>query len=111
LSEDTECPTSVKHRVERLVTYFERIARTIMPSNNKKFHLFCIGHEEIFCDLLEESLGIGTENNSGPDYGENMTLNIQKSKPGNDALISVKIGEKEARLRFNREQRRFYRTY
>ena len=109
LSEGTEKPEEVKKRIERIITYLERIARNTTPAEDKKLHFICIGHEEIFRDLLEEGYGLGTKNSTGPNYGEVMSMGIRKSGQGQDAVLELRYKGQKTELGFNKEERRFYR--
>jgi len=109
LPEDTEKPDEVKKRVERIITYLERIARKITPAENKKLHFICVGHEEIFRDLLEEGYGLGTKNSTGPSYGEVMSMDIRKSEQGQDAVLELRYKGQETELGFNKGSRKFYK--
>lgn len=103
----TESPAEVKKRVERIVTYLERIARTIKPATGKKLRFVCVGHEEIFRDLLEEGYGIGTKKGESPANGEVMSLDIQKSTSDAPAVIGLRYRGNESRLDFDPRQRKF----
>lgn len=109
LPEGTEKPDEVKKRVERIITYLERIARKIIPAENKKLHFICVGHEEIFRDLLEEGYGFGTKDSTGPSYGEVMSVGVRKSKQRQDAVLRLRYKDQETELKFNKESRRFYK--
>jgi len=109
LPEDTEKPDEVKKRVERIITYLERIARQVIPAGNKKLHFICVGHEEIFRDILEEGYGLGTKNSTGPSYGEVMSMKIRKSEQGQDAVLELRYKGQEANLGFNKESRKFFK--
>src|SRR3989338_1661338 len=109
LPEDTEKPEEVKKRVETVVAYLERIARIITLQDNKKLRVICVGHEEIFRDLLEEGFGIGTRNHSGPGYAEDMEMGIFKSEPGKDAVLKLAFRGLEAELGFNPQSKNFYK--
>jgi len=109
LPEGTEKPDEVKKRVERIITYLERIARNIAPAEGKKMHFICVGHEEIFRDLLEEGYGLGTRNNTGPSYGEVMSMDIIKSQQGQDAVLELRYKGQETELGFNKESRKFFK--
>lgn len=109
LPKDTEKPEEVKKRVERIIAYLERIARQITPAENKKLHFICVGHEEIFRDMLEEGYGLGTKNSTGPSYGEVMSMGIIKSKQGQDAVLDLRYKGQETKLRFDKESRRFHK--
>lgn len=109
LPEGTEKPEEVKKRVARVITYLERIARNITPIEGKKLHFICVGHEEIFRDLLEEGYGLGTKDHTGPGYGEVMSMGIRRSKQEQDAVLELKYKGQETELGFNRESRRFYK--
>ncbi|MEK7116848.1 MAG: histidine phosphatase family protein [Patescibacteria group bacterium] len=109
LPEGTETPEEVKKRVERVVAYLERIARNITPPEGKKLHFICVGHEEIFMDLLQEGYGPGVGADIGPTYGEVMSMDIKKSEQGQDAVLKLKYRNQETSLDFNKENRKFYR--
>lgn len=109
LPANTESPESVRRRVERVIAYLERIARTINSKDKRRLHFICVGHEEIFRDLLEEGLKIGTINKSGPRYGDNMVLDIVSSMHGKDASMRLSFGGETAELGFNKEKRKFYK--
>lgn len=109
LPEDTEKPEEVRKRVERIITYLERIARNIVPAENRKLHFICIGHEEIFRDLLEEGYGLGTKDNTSPNYGEIMNVDIKKSEPGKDAKLILNYHNQSAGLEFDKGIRKFYK--
>lgn len=108
LPEDTEKPEEVRKRVERIITYLERIARNIAPAENKKLHFICVGHEEIFRDLLEEGYGLGTKDNTGPNYGEIMSVGINKSVSGKKAKLKLDYHGQLTELDFDNKSRRFY---
>ncbi len=108
LPKDTEKPEEVKKRVERIITYLERIARNITPAEGRKLHFICVGHEEIFRDLLEEGYGLGTKNNTGPSYGEVMSVDINKSEHGKNARLKVEYHGQGVELEFDKENRKFY---
>jgi broad specificity phosphatase PhoE len=107
LPKEVERPEEVKKRTERLITYFERIARNIQPKQEKKLHFICIGHEEGFRDLLEEGFGIGTKRGESPTYGEILRMDIFKSAPGRNAVLELNYRDKKAKLIFNKETREF----
>ncbi|MBI3631957.1 MAG: histidine phosphatase family protein [Candidatus Vogelbacteria bacterium] len=106
---DTEKPEEVKRRVQRVVTYLERIARTIKPPEGKKLRFICVGHEEIFRDLLEEGYGFGTKGSSGPSYAEVLSMDINKSEEKKAASLRLKFHGQEARLKFDKDNRNFSR--
>lgn len=109
LPEGTEKPEEVKKRVKRVVTYLERIARQIAPQENKRLHFICVGHEEIFRDILEEGYGLGTKDKTGPSYGEVMSMDIGKSEQGKEAVLKLKYREQEADLSFDKKSREFHK--
>lgn len=109
LPEGVETPEEVKTRTKRLITYLERIARSIKSPEGKKLHFICVGHEEIVRDLLEEAYGLGTEKGTGPDYGEVLRMNINKSSVERDATLNLKYRNLDSRLGFNIKERNFYR--
>ncbi|OGG17980.1 hypothetical protein A3D78_05865 [Candidatus Gottesmanbacteria bacterium RIFCSPHIGHO2_02_FULL_39_14] len=109
LPEDAEKPEEVKKRVERVVTYLVRIAEKIRPQDNKKLRFICVGHEEIFRDLLEAGYGFGTKKHTGPEFAEVMEMKIFKSELQNDAVLKLMFRGKEAELRFNPQSRNFYK--
>ncbi len=106
---ETEAPKDVKKRVNRILTYLERIARKVKPINDKKIHFLCIGHEEIVRDLLEESFSMGTEKGTGPEYAEFVRVDITKSENDKDAELNLKFRGKNTTLGFNKESRDFYK--
>ncbi len=108
LPKDTEKPEEVKKRVERVIAYLERIARNITPERDKKLHFICVGHEEIFRDLLEEGYGLGTKDDTMPSYGEIMSMDIKKSEHGKDAMLKLEYRGQKTELGFNKENRKFY---
>ena len=103
-----ETPEDVKKRTERLITYLERISRTIILPKNKKLHFICVGHEETVRDLLEEGFGQGTNKGTGPDYGEALRIDVIKSTPEQDAELDLKYRDSESELRFKKDTRKFY---
>lgn len=105
----TEEPKDVKKRVNRILTYLERIARKVKPINNKKIHFLCIGHEEIVRDLLEESFSVGTKKGTGPEYAEFVRVDIAKSENDKDAELDLKFRGKNNTLGFSKENRNFYK--
>lgn len=106
---DTESPAKVRKRVEKVITYLERIARMIKPLENKRLRFICVGHEEIFRDLLEAGYGFGTRDHSGAGNAEVMEMDIQASRPGVDAVLRLKFRDRQAELRFNPQRREFYK--
>lgn len=108
LPKGVERPEEVKKRTERLVTYLERIARIIYPPANKKLHFICVGHEETVRDLLEKAYGLGTKRGTGPSYAEIVRMDIHKSTEEKDATLDLKYRNEEAKLGFEKEERRFY---
>jgi|GEM_PF-6335237 len=102
-----EKPADVKHRVERVITYLERIARTIKPTDGRKLHFICVGHEEIFESLLEEGCAMGLRDQSGPVYGEVMSVGIKTSAATSGAVLDLSFRGKNARLNFDKEKRKF----
>lgn len=110
LPEDIEKPEEVKKRVERIITYLERIARNITPEEGRRLHFICVGHEEIFRDLLEEGYRLGTKNNMGPSYGEVMSVGINKSEPGKNAKLKLDYHGQSTELDFDKESRRFFNS-
>lgn len=105
----TENSMDVKKRVNRILTYLERIARKVKPINNRKIHFLCIGHEEIARDLLEEGFSMGTEKGTGPEYAEFVRIDIAKSENDKDAELNLNFRGKNATLGFNKESRDFYK--
>lgn len=108
LPDGVEKPEEVKQRIARVITYLERIARTVQPSG-KKLHFICIGHEEIFRDLLEEGFGMGTKKGTGQIYGEVLRIDINKSEDNKDAILNLKYRGMESQLGFNKNSREFHR--
>ncbi len=109
LPEGTETPEEVKKRVERVITYLERIARNTVSTGGKKLHFICVGHEEIFSDLLEEGYGLEIKSGAGPGHGEVMSMDIKKSEQEQDAVLKLKYRGQETELGFNKEERKFYK--
>jgi broad specificity phosphatase PhoE len=110
LPEGTETPEQVKKRVQRVLVYLERIARQIKPEGNKKLHFICVGHEELFRDLLEEGFGVGTKSKTGPMYGEIMRIELKKSTKEKGAKLKLNFDNKSADLKLDKETRKFYKT-
>jgi broad specificity phosphatase PhoE len=109
LPEGVETPAEMKKRIERVLTYLERVATKVSPPEGIKLHFVCIGHEEIIRDVLEESFEQGTKAGEGPSYGEIMRVDIARSTPENDATLDVKYREMEAELGFKPQTREFYK--
>ncbi len=110
LPDGVETPRSVKKRTERVITYLERIARTINPPENKKLHFICVGHEETVRDLLEEALDTGTQKGTGPNYGEIVRMDIKKSESEKDAVLDLSYRNLKAKLGWNSKERKFYKN-
>lgn len=106
---DAEKPENVKKRVEIIVTYLERIARMIAPVDNKSLRFICVGHEELFRDLLEEGFGWWTKYKKGPENAEVMGMDIFKSQPGKNALLKLTFRGQVAELGFNPQKREFHK--
>jgi len=109
LPEGVEKPEEVKTRLKRIITYLERIARKIYPESGKKLHFICIGHEEIFRDLLNEGYGLGTQKGTGPDYGESLRIDIHKSSEDGDAVLDLKYRNQDVKLGFKKDERKIYK--
>lgn len=110
LPEGTEGPDKVRSRVGRVITYLERIARTIkLPG--KKLRFVCFGHEELFRDLLEEAYEQGTKFGEGPFYGETMEIGIKASGPEEEskAELLLNFRDKREKLEFDKKSRDFYK--
>lgn len=107
IPENMEKPTDIKRRIQRVLTYLERIARQVNPKENKKLHFVCVTHEELFRDLLEEGFGYGTEKGTGPINGETLTIDINKSVNDGEAVFNMKFGDDESSLSFNSKSREF----
>ena len=107
IPEGTEKPADIKKRIQRILTYLERIAKQVNPKENKKLHFICVTHEELFRDLLEEGFGYGTEKGTGPINGEALTIDINKSENDKDAVFNMKFGDDKSSLSFDPKSRDF----
>ena len=111
----TETPEELARRSARVITYLERIARTIAPNTTKRLHFICIGHEEGVRDLLEAALGQGTKKGTGPAYGERIHAEIvpsvreQVSDEYALAKINVSFRETKGTVAFDPRSRVFVR--
>lgn len=86
---DVESAEAVEKRSKRVLTYLHRIAATIAPTTHKKLHFVCIGHEEGVRDLLEASLGQGTEKGTGPTYGEAVRIEMVPAKKDETGRVTA----------------------
>lgn len=109
LPEGVEKPEDVKRRIERVVTYLERIARTVHPTGDRKLHFIIPSHEETVKGLLKEAYGVGAEKENDPSYGETVRIDIQKSEPGKNAVLGMTYRGRTARLGFDKEKRNLYK--
>jgi len=107
LPQGVEKPQELKKRVERLMTYLERIARQVQPAEDKKLHILCVLHEELFRDLLKAGYDTGTKKDTDPTYGERMRIDIYKSEPDKKAKFDLEYRNSKASLEFNKDTREF----
>lgn len=107
LPEGTESAEDVKKRVQRVVTYLERIARNVQLGEEKRLHFICVGHEELVRDLLEESFGMGTKEGEGPGYAEVVRMDITKSDKNKNAILDLSYRNKKSKLSFDKSTREF----
>ncbi len=109
LPSGVESPEEVSKRVNRVITYMERIARKVEPKDGKKLHFVCVGHEELFKDFLEKGYGLEPKRTSGPAYGEVLRIDIHKSEPSKDAVLDLSYRDKKTKLGFDKDKRELYK--
>jgi hypothetical protein len=109
LPDGVETPVEVTKRIERVITFLERVKRQVTPGDGKVLRMVCVGHEELFRDLLEASFGIGTAPGTGPTYGESMQLSLRTSPPSGETTVAVRFRDEEATLAFDRVTRALHR--
>jgi len=105
-----ETPEEFRERFMRIITYLERIARTVHLPEGKKLHFICAVHGETIGDLLETAYGIDVRKDSAPTFGEVTRVDIHKSEPGKDAVLDLSYeGYPKAKLGFDKEKRKLYK--
>lgn len=101
--EGVETPKQVRKRVENVIAYLERFSRVV---KDKKVHFICIGHEEIFNDLLAEAFGSSLES---LNYAEILNIGLIKSSEKKEARLDLTYRQQTSILKFNKDNRNFSR--
>lgn len=91
VSTGAETPAELKKRSMRVLANIERTARLVHPAGGKKLRFLVFGHEEGVRDLLETSLGVGTDKGTGPGYTERVHVEIKGGIPGEDKPARLKV--------------------
>jgi broad specificity phosphatase PhoE len=91
LGEGAETPADVRKRSMRALANIERAARLVNPEGGKKLRFLVFGHEESVRDLLETSLGVGTDKGSGPGYAERVHVDIKGGIPEENEPARLRV--------------------